>query len=128
MKSAVLATSSRSGRRACLFASRSLCCRSRCFLFLLSSGITAPLCPFRWRQTCQLPARMATPFASESEILVHESFAQRFESNERNLKHVAGTLRQIEITCTLANGVRESKHQNNESEIWNSESNERNLF
>ncbi|OCP21336.1 hypothetical protein BC361_24930 [Ensifer sp. LC54] len=65
---------------------------------------------------------------AESTIPVYESFFWSSESNERNLRCIAGTLKQVEVTWRGANGVRESKDQRSESEISKPESNDRNLF
>ncbi|MDH1271373.1 hypothetical protein N5C81_27645 [Rhizobium pusense] len=63
----------------------------------------------------------------ESEIPVYESFFWGSESNERNLRSIAGTLRQVEISWRGPNGGRESNEQRLESKISNHESDERNL-
>ncbi|MNE45259.1 hypothetical protein D3C80_1395350 [compost metagenome] len=63
----------------------------------------------------------------ESEIPVYESFYWGSESNERNLRSVADTLRQVEISWRGTNGGRESNDQRSESKISHLESNERNL-
>ncbi|MDH2091674.1 hypothetical protein N5K21_23360 [Rhizobium pusense] len=63
----------------------------------------------------------------ESEIPVYESFFWGSESNDRNLRSMAGTLKQVEMTWPGANGVAESNDRRSESEISKLESNERNL-
>jgi hypothetical protein len=63
----------------------------------------------------------------ESEIPVYESFALSSESNERNLRYIAGTLKQVEMSCGGVNGGRESNGQRLESKISKLESNDRNL-
>ncbi|UXS03265.1 hypothetical protein [Agrobacterium tumefaciens] len=63
----------------------------------------------------------------ESEIPVYESFYWGSESNERNLRSITGTLRQVEISWRGTNGGRESNGQRLESKISDLESNERNL-
>jgi len=76
-----------------------------------------------------MPDRFPTGNAvcQESEIPVYESFVRSSESNERNLRCIAGTLKLVEMTWRGANGGRESNEQCSESEISNPESNERNL-
>ncbi|MEW9525940.1 hypothetical protein MRBLRH8O_003802 [Agrobacterium radiobacter] len=63
----------------------------------------------------------------ESEIPVYESFFWGSESNERNLRSIADTLRQVEISWRGTNGGRESNDKRLESKISDLESNERNL-
>jgi len=63
----------------------------------------------------------------ESEIPVYESFFWGSESNERKLRSIAGTLRQVETSWRGTNGGRESNDQRLESKISDLESNERNL-
>lgn len=72
--------------------------------------------------------RCGNAVCKESEIPVYESFVRGSESNERNLRCIAGTLRQVEVTWRGANGGRESNDQRSESKISKPESNERNLF
>ena len=76
-----------------------------------------------------MPNRLPTGNAvyKESEIPVYESFVRSSESNERNLRHIEGTLKQVAITWRAANGVGESNDQRSESEISKLESNDRNL-
>lgn len=64
----------------------------------------------------------------ESEIPVYESFVRSSESNERNLRYIVGTLKQVEMSCGGVNGGRESNNQHSESKISKLESNDRNLF
>jgi hypothetical protein len=71
--------------------------------------------------------RCGNAVCMESEISVYESFVCGSESNERNLRCIAGTLKQVEMTWPGANGGRESNNQCSESEISKLESNERNL-
>ncbi|MBW9075778.1 hypothetical protein [Agrobacterium deltaense] len=63
----------------------------------------------------------------ESEIPVYESFFWGSESNDRNLRSIAGKLRQVEISWRGPNGGRESNDQRLESKISDLESNDRNL-
>ena len=63
----------------------------------------------------------------ESEIPVYESFFWGSESNERNLRSIADTLKQVETTWRGTNGGRESNDQRFESKISDLESNDRNL-
>ncbi|WP_273728974.1 hypothetical protein [Brucella gallinifaecis] len=71
--------------------------------------------------------RCGNAVCMESEIPVYESFFLGSESNERNLRSIAGTLRQVEISWRGTNGGRESNDQRLESKISDLESNERNL-